>query len=551
VHDDDALPASIRDSVRQRCERAGPAVAATVRAAAVLGRDVDLELLAAVLDQPVADLLDHLEDAVRRHLLVESITGFQFGHQLVRDALGTGTSAARVALLHRQAARSLAARANADPLAVAYHARLGGDPAAAAAALARAADVAAARYDLDEAARLLDEAVGLDPDPSVRVARARIRLRMGDPAGAAADARAVREDPDSPHYPAALEVSALVSYVERDFDRCVRLAEEGAAAATDPEIRASCLALAGRVRHATGDLAGARDTLARVDAPASVAPLVDLWRGLLLVHADDPAAALRLVGADEPTRVRVGYPFVAINRHMVAGYARARLGDPLPALREFELMAASAEREHTDRFAGRVLNFRGWVLRGVGAFGPADEANTRAYELSMAQGATEPLVHALLDLADGRLRVGDPAGAADHLSKLDAVTDDGYVFAWRAELRAGLVAGRFALATGSFADAAEHFTAVQATADRLGLRRYQVLARLGLAQADRSSAPLSTVDEDLAALDAVAPLESWWITADLARAFDVDAWHRLADARRAALAARAGPYAAGLRQTDR
>jgi DNA-binding SARP family transcriptional activator/tetratricopeptide (TPR) repeat protein len=539
----DALPASIRDSVRQRCERAGPAVAATVRAAAVLGPDVDLELLAAVLDQPVAELLDHLEDGVRRHLLVESSTGFRFAHQLVRDALGQATGVARIGLLHRQAARSLAARTNADPLAVAYHARLGGDPAAAATALARAADVAAARYDLDEALRLLDQAVALSTDPSVRLSRARIRLRTGDTAGAAADAREVREEPGSPSYAAALEVSALVSYVERDFARCVRLAEEGAAVTRDPEIRASCLALAARIRHATGDLAGAQETFSKVDAPASVAPLVDTWHGLLLVHADDPAAALRLVGADEPTRVRVGYPFVAINRHMVAGYALARQGDPLTALREFELMSATAARERTDRFAGRDENFRGWILRGLGAFGPADEANTRALELSTAQGSTEPMVHALLDLADGRLRANDPSGAATYLSKLDALTDHEYVFAWRGQLRASLVAGRFALATGSFVDAAEHFSTVLATADRLGLRRYQVLARLGLAQADRS---FSIVDDDIVALDRVAPLESWWITADLARTFGVDAWRRLADSRLAALAARAGPYAPGL-----
>jgi hypothetical protein len=537
---DGVLPSSIRESVLARCDRAGPAVGATLRAAAALGPEVDLELLAAVLDAPVGVLLDHLEEGVRRHLLVEAATGFRFPHQLVRDCLGTGLGAPRVALLHRQAARSLAARPQADPLAVAYHARLGADRAAAATALVRAADIAAGRYDLGEALRRLDEAVELLPDPSVRLARARIRLRAGDVAGAAEDARSVREDPSSPHYAAALEVSALVSYVERDFTRCIRLAEEGAAAAADPEIRASCLALAGRVRHATGDLAGALATFAGVDAPASVAPLVETWQGLLLIHADQPERALRLVAADEPARVRVGFPFVAINRHMVVGYARARAGDPLPALHEFEQMAATAERERTDRMAGRDLNFKGWILRGLGAFAAADDANTEAYERSAAIRSTEPMVHALLDLADGRLRAGDPTGAAARLSTLDGIADHSYVFAWRGELRARLIRGRLALATGAADEAAEAFTAVLGSAEQLGLPRYQVLSRIWLALATRPEP--STVDDDVARLDQVAPLEAWWLTEELARALGVDAWHRLSTSRRLALARRAGPH---------
>ena len=57
------LPASIRAAVTQRCDSAGAGVAATLRAVAILGPDVDLDLLAAVLDEPVAVLLDHLEES--------------------------------------------------------------------------------------------------------------------------------------------------------------------------------------------------------------------------------------------------------------------------------------------------------------------------------------------------------------------------------------------------------------------------------------------------------------------------------------------------------
>jgi len=552
---DGDLPASIRESVIDRCERAGPGVAATLRAAAVLGSDVDLEMLAAVLDERVTSLLDHLEVGVRRHLLVESGAGFQFAHELMRDSLRTGTSMPRATLLHRQAARSLAARTNAEPLTVAYHARLGGDLAAAATALAKAGEIAAARFDLAEAGRLFDEALSLDDRPDLLVRRARIRLRVSDTAGAAADTRAVRERvaPDDPNYAAALEVAALVSYVERDFDRCARLAEEGAAVATDPEVRASCLALAGRVRHAIGDLPGARELLDRVgsEAPASVAPLVETWRAFLLVHGDDPAAALRLVQADEPIQPRVGYPFAAITRHMVAGYAQALRGEPAAALREFDLMSDAAARERTERFSARDDNFRGWILRSVGALGEADEANTRAYELAATHGLAEPLAHALLDLADGRLRAGDPAMAETYLARLGPEVDDGYLFQWRTELRTGLVSGRWLLATGDVAVAASAFETVRETAARLSLRRYLVLSRLWLAMSRRRLGERIAADElasDVDALVEVAPMEAWWLTAEAGRVFDVDRWRTLALDRARTLASRAGPYGDTLRR---
>ena len=54
----------------------------------------------------------------------------------------------------------------------------------------------------------------------------------------------------------------------------------------------------------------------------------------------------------------------------------------------------------------------------------------------------------------------------------------------------------------------------------------------------------SSVEE----LGRVAPLEAWWLTAELARAFRVDGWQRLAQERAYDLAKRSGPYAETLRQ---
>jgi hypothetical protein len=232
---------------------------------------------------------------------------------------------------------------------------------------------------------------------------------------------------------------------------------------------------------------------------------------------------------------------------MVAGYAHALRGEPAAALAELDRMSGAAARESTDRFAGRDENFRGWILRSVGATEAADEANTRAYELSRTHHLSEPLAHALLDLADGRLRAGDPAAAESYLDRLRLEGGDGYLFQWRTELRTELIEGRRLLATGEFADATERFDQVLATATRLGLRRYQVLARLWRAQAD-PRATVESVAADVEALGAVAPLEAWWMTADLARVFDVDGWRRLASERASALADRSGLYGETLRR---
>jgi hypothetical protein len=217
-------------------------------------------------------------------------------------------------------------------------------------------------------------------------------------------------------------------------------------------------------------------------------------------------------------------------------------------------MAEAARRESTARFAGRDENFRGWILRSVGALDEAGDANTRAYELSRQHNLSESLAHALLDLADGRLRSGDFESAQSYLDKLGQEGGDSYLFQWRTHLRSALIGGRVHLAAGELDDAASLFEEVLATANRLELRRYQVLARLWLAQARRALPPrrsrvtAESVAADVGALGSVAPLEAWWMTADLARAFDVDGWRRLAVERASALADRAGSYGDALRR---
>ena len=190
------------------------------------------------------------------------------------------------------------------------------------------------------------------------------------------------------------------------------------------------------------------------------------------------------------------------------------------------------------------------MLRGVGAFELADEANIAAYERSRTHGLPEPLAHALLDLADGRLRAGDPDGAAAHLATLGREVDEDFLFRWRTRLRTGLVSGRWSLAVGKPDEAVAAFEQVQAEASRLRLRRYLVLSRLWHALARHAAGErvgIGGLIADVDALPALAPLEAWWVTGEVARALGVAQWSTLATQRAQALAARAGPYGDRLR----
>ena len=58
------LPQSVREVIGRRVERLGPDARTALSAAAVIGRDFDLDLLLAVVELPEARLLDLLDEAV-------------------------------------------------------------------------------------------------------------------------------------------------------------------------------------------------------------------------------------------------------------------------------------------------------------------------------------------------------------------------------------------------------------------------------------------------------------------------------------------------------
>ncbi len=112
------LPRSVIEVIGRRVERLGREAQDVLGAAAVIGRDFDLELLGTVLEMQHERLLDLLDGAVKGSIVEESRQrpgGFTFTHALVEHALYEDLGSIRRARLHRSVAEALELRYGSDP----------------------------------------------------------------------------------------------------------------------------------------------------------------------------------------------------------------------------------------------------------------------------------------------------------------------------------------------------------------------------------------------------------------------------------------------------
>jgi DNA-binding SARP family transcriptional activator/tetratricopeptide (TPR) repeat protein len=539
------LPASLVESVSARCDELGPA-GLLLRTAAVIGPDLDVDLLAAVLGRPAVALLDDAEQAVVKQFLVDQDGMFRFRHELVREALAASATAGRAALLHRQTGRVLDRRPGADPLTVAGHARLGGDLALASRALREASARAAERFDYAAAEALLDDAMRLDASPDGWLARARVRTLRGRYAEALADVERA-----GPAGPAALEVGAWAAYFGRDFAQAAQFAEDGALAADDPATRARCLAVGGRTHHAAGDLARAELLLGEAFSLAEGADRVAAagWLGVLRAHQSRVEEALALLRPAARGQIGVEHTSATMHSLLFTGHAHALAGRPAQALDALARYTAEVERRQVPRFAGRAVNFAGWVLRNLGAWPEALDHHQQALEAGQGQGTADVTIAALEDLAEQCLETGDPDGARARLAEASALLRGTLVFGWRLRLKHQLLTGRLALLAGDGEQALAQARELEARSAALGVPRYTSVARLLAHRANHAlggPADPDAVVADLDLLDGAAAIEAWWWTCDLAGDFALAAWRDRAADRAARLARGAGGYADGL-----
>jgi len=545
-HDGDDLPASIRELVAARVDALGSS-AATLRAAAVLGAAIDLDVLAAVRRQPIAALLDDLERGVAARLLVDDRVGLRFRHELVREALVAGTSTTRRAFLHREAAAALSTRELVDPMAVAWHARHAGDAATTASALTRAAVIAASRFDHAEALRLLDEAVALRDDAVTRLARARVQMTMGDLDAARRDAdRAISSGGGG----AAFELAGWVAYYRRDHDDTLRLAEEGMVRTEDPDVRASCLTLVGRTRHTLGDLDAAEACLREAVSISTSATrtVAQVWLAALVAHRGADDEALDLTSRARHGLGHVTHPFAPGHAHFARAFALGHRGRAVEALAALDELDAAGAHESSQlrRFGSVADNCRGWVLRNIGELDAAWACNEASATLPADDPPlAEPRFAGQLDLAEHELAIGDVAAAQRRLADTADVEQWTGSMHWRHRARHRLLRARVALSAGEPDTARRLASAVADESHARGVRRYELFATLVNVRAGAPTAP-DALTATLAELDRLAGLEVWWLTAELAQQRDdAELWQQ-ARRRVDALAARSGRYAASL-----
>jgi tetratricopeptide (TPR) repeat protein/energy-coupling factor transporter ATP-binding protein EcfA2 len=456
--DQAGIPASLRDAVLARARRAGPEVETLLRAAVVAGAAVDLEVVAALLDLPVEVAAARAERALAARLLVEDEagTGYELTNDLVREVLYETSPRPTRVTRHRRLAGMLADR----PEAAAGHAAAAGDWAAAATAWMAAAANAAGWYANRDAERLLDRAVDAAAragapalEAGARLDRGRVLVALGGYQAATADQERALELAVG-HGLEELEAAALeqlgwTAYYHRDSQaaselrpQAQELAERAVAAR---RARPTALLLAARMRHAEGDLAGARaafDTVLGEPDPAT-RTAGQAYLGLLLEHGDRFAEARAVLDHSIDACRAAGLFRPMLTSCFAATLACANLGDLAGALDRLALLERMLAEVEDRFYHARAATAGSWLWRELGDLGRARALADQAVDLlGPATTGTHPGLHAQLALAETALVAGDDAEAAGLLERAGEQLDRPFGYRWRVELRHAELASR-------------------------------------------------------------------------------------------------------------
>ncbi|MFG1956699.1 BTAD domain-containing putative transcriptional regulator [Nonomuraea sp. NPDC049028] len=194
----DLVPAGARDVIDRRLARLPAATQDLLRAAAVAGREVTVDLLAALTERPIEEVMTLAEPAVAVGLLTEDArpADYRFSHALVRQALDAGLTRLARARLHLRAGTYLETLPGADPAQLAGHfaaaAKLGGAERAVAYAVAAARE-AVARHGYTESVTFWELAVAHLP-PGDSADRCHLLTELGQARRTVGDADGAMHD---------------------------------------------------------------------------------------------------------------------------------------------------------------------------------------------------------------------------------------------------------------------------------------------------------------------------------------------------------------------
>ncbi len=116
------VPEGVRDVIGQRLSMLSDVTNEVLRAASVVGREFDLDLVGELAGIDEDPLLDAIDDATRARLVEEvDADRFRFAHALVRTSLYDELSASRRRRMHRRVTDLIAKRTPDDLAALAFH----------------------------------------------------------------------------------------------------------------------------------------------------------------------------------------------------------------------------------------------------------------------------------------------------------------------------------------------------------------------------------------------------------------------------------------------
>lgn len=162
------LPGRVKTVIEERLSQLSAAARQVVELGAVIGRGFSYALLQQAWGKDEQRLVESLDECWRRRILREQgAAGYDFSHDLLREAAYAGLSQARRRWLHGAVARALegvyAANLNQVAEPIAGHLELAGQAALASAYYEQAAQVAQQLYALPRAIALTQRAIALHP----------------------------------------------------------------------------------------------------------------------------------------------------------------------------------------------------------------------------------------------------------------------------------------------------------------------------------------------------------------------------------------------------
>ncbi|GGP17978.1 AAA family ATPase [Nonomuraea glycinis] len=457
VHE--AVPATVRDIVIDRMSGLDTGTRDLLRIAALIGRDIDLGLLARAAHLEVESCLDRLEPAAALGMIEpapDNPYSLHFAHDLVRESVAATAPTPRTGRLHLQIADALEiAAAGGEPTAerLAHHLWAAGplaDPARTAGALVRAGRSAAAKSALEAAERHLQSAAqvartaGLPELELSALSQLTAVLGMRSMYGFASLAQLERAERLARGLGREVEAASFLYSrwaahaqaieLDRSGPLARRLLEAGEASA-DPFVSASGLQAWGIYQWHLGDIGQAYRYLSR-----SKAVVLDLARhdedpvrhDLLLIMIGLLAEVTALHGDLGAAREMLGMlertagddPYVLTIWATFAARIASLTGDPAEALRVTELGIA-ADPGQSFAYLGTYQRLaRCWALTMTGD-GPARA--TAEAERIIAADLLDPPRSCVATwfglLGEMRLANGDTVAAAAALDRADLCLD--------------------------------------------------------------------------------------------------------------------------------